>query len=1729
MLKTGLLSQSSLLVLLFFALETTGQNRFPAPPILLSFDPNPFVATATLFNPGPDTICMDQMATLEVLVSNGTGPYVYQIAVNGAPMPPVVVNDVPISFPILITGPTIIDLVSFFDLSGPGNASGSVFIWDAPALSAQMLGSKREICRNTVDSLTIELEGSGPFTFSYAANGMVIDTLTTLDTLIKVPVAPQADTTIYTLAEVGANGCSGLVSGADTLILKNVPNAFLGGGGVICYGDSLQLCINLSGNGPFTIGYAANGVAQPGIITSVNPYCFYVHPQDTTTYTLLSVSAQGCSGTVGGNALVQVRDSLTAYLSGGGQICQGGSGTTVEVHFTGQGPYTFTYSTNNQVQPAITTSANPYILPANPNIGTFYRLVSLSNAQCTGKVADLPVIVFVFVPATAVLSGSQTFCDSADTNVTIDFTGTGPFTVSYTLNGVAQPEVNTFDDPYFIPVKTDTTQVYVLTGISSPGCTGNPVGSATVTIHYKPTFTNVVVNCNAAANTYTVEFDVVGATLPLTLVSGSGSFSGTHFTSNALPQANTSYSFSFRDANNCGNVVVSGSNACICVSQAATMGATPIAVCADQVASAVAGANFVNDGNDIQRFILHTNPGVPLGSIISWANTPDFSFINGMQTGVTYYISAIAGNPDGSGGNVDLNDPCLSVSAGTPVVFYALPNATLGNDISICSGAQAVIPVSLSGSGPYMLNWTVNGNAQTAGNIPGPGYLFGFQPLNNSVVILTSVSDAHCSRPLMDTALVSINPSPQIQNISTSCDLSTNTYTVTFTMVGTAPFTVSGINGTVTGNQFVSNPIPSGITFNAVLKDALNCGQDTESGTPDCSCHTEAGVLNNTPQLLCYGATASIGPVTGAMLEPGDTLVYALLNAGFAVVAQNTQPVFAFNPATITPGQPYTIVAYAGDKTGNGINLNDPCLDVAIGAQITWRAEVTASISGTFTVCPNVQAFLPVQLSGGGPYNLSYQAGASVINLPTTNLSQIDITIAVGSTTNVSLVSVSGAGGCAGTVSGSGTVIVAPQPAVQQALTTCNFSTNTYQLQFSVSNGAFPNQGYVISGIQGTLTDTSFLSAAIPSNQVYNVTITSPQGCTTVITGNANCDCVTDAGNMNLNPVDLCVPAANITAQHNNDAQLDNNDVLRFYLCTNPNNLPSSILASANQPQFPFQSGMTVGTTYYIVAVAGTPDNTGAMDWQDPCIDVSAPTEVHLFDPPTASISGDTSICQNNNIQFKIKFTGTGPFTFVYAINNVPQPQITAPLNSFTISSNNIQQAQVFTLLSVSDAHCTGTVSGAYTVNITTPPTASLSGADTICAGNSSTLSLQLSGGTSYQLNLVGGPAPVSLQNIQNGATVPVSPGATTTYQIANFVASGNTCPAQIGPGVTITVTTLDASGVTSDYNGFGVSCSDAQDGAINVSTTGGIAPLQINWSNNANGLNLQQLAAGSYAVTLSDQSGCVVTRSFTLTEPPPINFSASVTDPGCAEATGALEISTASGGVTPYFIGLNGSPGIEIDQLPYPINSLIPDTYVLEISDLNGCTTTLTRTIAATPLITVDLGLDVTLQQGETLDLNPQIGGNAGLSTFSWSTAKYLDNPIALRPTSTPDSTITYEIVVTSPQGCTATDQILIRVLKSQRVYIPNAIHPDASNFNNILTVYGGKEVVKVHYLRIYDRWGDEVFSVKEFQPNDTAVGWRGKVKNKDAQVGVYVYVTEVEFDTGEVKRYTGDVTVIR
>lgn len=163
------------------------------------------------------------------------------------------------------------------------------------------------------------------------------------------------------------------------------------------------------------------------------------------------------------------------------------------------------------------------------------------------------------------------------------------------------------------------------------------------------------------------------------------------------------------------------------------------------------------------------------------------------------------------------------------------------------------------------------------------------------------------------------------------------------------------------------------------------------------------------------------------------------------------------------------------------------------------------------------------------------------------------------------------------------------------------------------------------------------------------------------------------------------------------------------------------------------------------------------------------------------------------------------------------------------------------------------------------------------------------------------------------------------------------------------------------------VNCHAGSDGAVQLSVNGGAAPYTFSWSNSANTQNLSNLAAGNYSVTVTDNSGCTVTHTVAVTQPSnALNSSITAFNATCGNCANGAANLTVAGGTAPYTYAWSNSSTNE-DLL-----GLLPGTYVVTITDANGCQT------MDTVIITFSTGIDaVTAQNSISIFPNPSTGEN--------------------------------------------------------------------------------------------------------------------------------------------------------
>ena len=191
-----------------------------------------------------------------------------------------------------------------------------------------------------------------------------------------------------------------------------------------------------------------------------------------------------------------------------------------------------------------------------------------------------------------------------------------------------------------------------------------------------------------------------------------------------------------------------------------------------------------------------------------------------------------------------------------------------------------------------------------------------------------------------------------------------------------------------------------------------------------------------------------------------------------------------------------------------------------------------------------------------------------------------------------------------------------------------------------------------------------------------------------------------------------------------------------------------------------------------------------------------------------------------------------------------------------------------------------------------------------------------------------------------------------------------------------------------SDFNGSNISCFGANDGAVFVNAIGPNRQMNYQWSNGQTDAQAQNLTAGTYTVTVTDNSGCVATGSFQINQPAPMTFTTQSVSTSYGynlkcngDANGRLT-SLATGGTGKILY--NWSNG---NQTAFA-TGLSAGTYSISATDENGCiavnnvTITQPTAISATAIV---ISQPSAAGATDAEAMASAIGG-CGSYTFEWS-----------------------------------------------------------------------------------------------------------------------------------------------
>jgi len=286
-------------------------------------------------------------------------------------------------------------LVSVEDANCINESSGTASVNINEAPTATIAGGG-DICgeEGGVD-VTFTFTGSAPFDIVYTNGQENIEVNDIEDNTYQIEAFTAG---VYSLVAVNDRYCSGSVSGEANVVKNDFPEvSFIIDQNTFCAnGAPVSLEASPDG-GSFSGPGVSNGQFDPaeaGVGEHVITYSF--------------TSDQGCTNS--SNATVIVDALPSASISGGGDICPSTETATVNVTFTGEAPYSFTYF-NGVSENTITDINDDQYSFTTADAGT-YTLISLSDANgCSGSVSGEADVTLIDEDLDILIVGEESFCE----------------------------------------------------------------------------------------------------------------------------------------------------------------------------------------------------------------------------------------------------------------------------------------------------------------------------------------------------------------------------------------------------------------------------------------------------------------------------------------------------------------------------------------------------------------------------------------------------------------------------------------------------------------------------------------------------------------------------------------------------------------------------------------------------------------------------------------------------------------------------------------------------------------------------------------------------------------------------------------------------------------------------------------------------------------------------------------------------------------------------------------------------------------------------------------------------------------------------------------------------------------------------------------------------------------------------------------------------------------------
>ncbi len=328
---------------------------------------------------------------------------------------------------------------------------------------------------------------------------------------------------------------------------------------------------------------------------------------------------------------------------------------------------------------------------------------------------------------------------------------------------------------------------------------------------------------------------------------------------------------------------------------------------------------------------------------------------------------------------------------------------------------------------------------------------------------------------------------------------------------------------------------------------------------------------------------------------------------------------------------------------------------------------------------------------------------------------------------------------------------------------------------------------------------------------------------------------------------------------------------------------------------------------------------------------------------------------------------------------------------------------------------------GVYTLTLSDNNGCSLVNSVAVLAAQADTFQFVSKTGTSCY-NGCDGTATLQLSGNANGPYTYAWSGTFVQNGLIgiNFCAGVYTCTMTDANGCkdTMQVAITQPSQLTANINVTSVSCFGGNDGTATVQQNGGTAGYTYLWDNGQTNKTANNIPAGLFSCTVTDNNGCTVTAAATITEPAQLVVNTNGTSQICMGQTATINANVVGGTPAYTYSWNNGAVTSSIQTQP-----IATTNYNVTVTDSKGCTASAATTVSVNPIPDVSFTSDVVSGCGPLCVTFINNTANTATANWGFGNGAYSStDPTGMNCYTTP-GVYSVSLTVTDTKGCSATN----------------------------------------------------------------------------------------------------------